>query len=53
LEFVGSLLILLITALSVVELITSGVDSGIVGLVLSWALTATQALVGLFLLNWI
>lgn len=38
-------MILLVASLSIVALITSGVDAGLVGLVLSYALNATSSLV--------
>lgn len=45
LEFVGALIILAVVVLAMVALITSGVDAGLVGLVLSYALNATSSLV--------
>ncbi|KAG8982491.1 hypothetical protein FRB90_006750 [Tulasnella sp. 427] len=48
LEFVGGLIVLVTSALSLVALFTSGnVDAGLVGFVLSYALSTTQAL------NWV
>ncbi|KAG7093889.1 hypothetical protein E1B28_007528 [Marasmius oreades] len=47
LEFVGGLIIFTVVCLAVVQLITTGVDAGLVGLVLSYALNATSSL------NWV
>ncbi|KDR65747.1 hypothetical protein GALMADRAFT_232908 [Galerina marginata CBS 339.88] len=47
LEFVGALIILTVASLSVSALITTGVDAGLVGLVLSYALNTTSSL------NWV
>ncbi|EEB89670.1 hypothetical protein MPER_12209, partial [Moniliophthora perniciosa FA553] len=47
LELVGAVIIFLVAALAIVQLITSGVDAGLVGLVLSYALNATSSL------NWV
>jgi hypothetical protein len=49
LEFVGALIILTVTVLAMVALITTGVDAGLVGLVLSYALNTTSSLVRPFL----
>jgi ATP-binding cassette, subfamily C (CFTR/MRP), member 1 len=45
LEVVGATIILLVATLAMVALITTGVDAGLVGLVLSYALNATSSLV--------
>lgn len=45
LEFVGTCIILTVTMLSLVALITTGVDAAVVGLVLSYALNTTSSLV--------
>ena len=45
LEFVGALLIFMVAILAVLALITRGVDAGLVGLVLSYALNTTSSLV--------
>jgi len=45
LEFVGALIILTVTILAMAALITTGVDAGLVGLVLSYALNTTSSLV--------
>lgn len=45
LEFVGTCIILVVSSLSLVALITVGVDAALVGLVLSYALNTTSALV--------
>ncbi|KAG8854878.1 hypothetical protein FRB96_007278 [Tulasnella sp. 330] len=48
LEFVGAIIVLMTTILSMIALFTSGkVDAGLVGFVLSYALNTTQAL------NWV
>ncbi|KAF9473354.1 multidrug resistance-associated ABC transporter [Pholiota conissans] len=47
LEFVGALIILTVAFLAMSALITSGVDAGLVGLVLSYALNTTSSL------NWV
>ncbi|KAI3619753.1 metal resistance protein ycf1 [Moniliophthora roreri] len=47
LELVGAVIIFLVAVLAIVQLITSGVDAGLVGLVLSYALNATSSL------NWV
>ncbi|CAK5273937.1 unnamed protein product [Mycena citricolor] len=47
LEIVGALIILMVSTLAVTALITSGVDAGLVGLVLSYAMNATSSL------NWV
>ncbi|KAG5642913.1 hypothetical protein DXG03_001884 [Asterophora parasitica] len=47
LEFVGALIILIVAVLAVTALVTSGVDAGLVGLVLSYALNTTSSL------NWV
>jgi len=47
LEFVGALIILIVAVLAVTALITTGVDAGLVGLVLSYALNTTSSL------NWV
>jgi ATP-binding cassette subfamily C (CFTR/MRP) protein 1 len=44
LEFVGALVILIASSLAMVALVTSGVDAGLVGLVLSYALNTTSSL---------
>ena len=45
LEFVGALIIFMVAFLAMLALITSGVDAGLVGLVLSYALNTTSSLV--------
>lgn len=45
LEFVGTCIIFVVSILSLVALITTGVDAALVGLVLSYALNTTGALV--------
>jgi ABC-type multidrug transport system fused ATPase/permease subunit len=45
LEFIGALIILISSLLAVVTLTTSGVDAGLVGLVISYALNTTSSLV--------
>ena len=45
LEVVGALVILIASLLAMFALITTGVDAGLVGLVLSYALSATSSLV--------
>jgi ABC-type multidrug transport system fused ATPase/permease subunit len=45
LEFVGALIIFLVALLAVLTLISNGVDAGLVGLVLTYALNATSSLV--------
>ncbi|KAG6828729.1 hypothetical protein H0H92_006917 [Tricholoma furcatifolium] len=47
LEFVGALIIVIVALLAVTALITTGVDAGLVGLVLSYALNTTSSL------NWV
>lgn len=47
LEFVGALIVLIVALLSILALITTGVDAGLVGLVLSYALNMTSSL------NWV
>jgi ATP-binding cassette, subfamily C (CFTR/MRP), member 1 len=47
LEFVGATIILIASLLSVTALVTTGVDAGLVGLVLSYALNTTSSL------NWV
>uniref|UniRef100_A0A8H8CHK1 Metal resistance protein YCF1 n=1 Tax=Psilocybe cubensis TaxID=181762 RepID=A0A8H8CHK1_PSICU len=47
LEFVGAMIILIVACLAVSALITTGVDAGLVGLVLSYALNTTSSL------NWV
>lgn len=49
LEFVGSLIILVTALLSIWALVTTGVDAGLVGLVLSYGLNTTGSLVSPFL----
>lgn len=44
LEFVGALVILIASSLAMTALVTTGVDAGLVGLVLSYALNATSSL---------
>jgi len=48
LEFVGALIILTVSLLAMAALITTGVDAGLVGLVLSYALNTTSSLVRAF-----
>lgn len=48
LEFVGALIIFVAASLAVLALVTRGVDAGIVGLVLSYALNTTSSLVRQF-----
>lgn len=45
LEFVGAMIILTVASLAMWALITTGVDAGLVGLVLSYALNTTSSLV--------
>ena len=45
LEFVGATIIFLAATLSIAALVTSGVDAGLVGFVLSYALNTTSSLV--------
>ena len=45
LEFVGAMIILAVALLAVFTLITKGVDAGLVGLVLSYAMNTTSSLV--------
>ena len=45
LEFVGATIIFLAASLSIAALVTSGVDAGLVGFVLSYALNTTSSLV--------
>ena len=45
LEFVGTSMILVVSVLSLIALITIGVDAALVGLVLSYALNTTSSLV--------
>jgi len=45
LEFVGGLIILIVANLAVSALVTTGVDAGLVGLVLTYALNTTSSLV--------
>ena len=45
LEFLGAIIILIVAFLAMSALITTGVDAGLVGLVLSYALNTTSALV--------
>ncbi|KAJ6621301.1 metal resistance protein YCF1 [Mycena sp. CBHHK59/15] len=47
LEVVGAVIILMVAVLAVVALVTTGVDAGLVGLVLSYAMNATSSL------NWV
>ncbi|KAJ7043446.1 P-loop containing nucleoside triphosphate hydrolase protein [Mycena alexandri] len=47
LEIVGAVIIFLVATLAMVALITTGVDAGLVGLVLSYAMNATSSL------NWV
>lgn len=49
LEFVGAMIILIVVVLAMFALITTGVDAGLVGLVLSYALSTTSSLVRYFL----
>jgi ATP-binding cassette subfamily C (CFTR/MRP) protein 1 len=49
LEFVGAMIILIVATLAMTALITTGVDAGLVGLVLSYALNATSSLVSVAL----
>lgn len=48
LEFVGATIIFLAATLSIVALTTSGVDAGLVGFVLSYALNTTSSLVCIY-----
>ncbi|KAF8638952.1 hypothetical protein AX16_010426 [Volvariella volvacea WC 439] len=47
LEFVGAMIIFIVSMLALSTLVTSGVDAGLVGLVLSYALNTTSSL------NWV
>lgn len=49
LEFVGAMIILTVATLAVSALVTTGVDAGLVGLVLSYALNTTSSLVSLYI----
>lgn len=51
LEFVGAVIILSASLLSLVALVTTGVDAGLVGLVLSYGLNTTSSLVSLSTCN--
>ena len=51
LEFVGTSIIFVVSILSLVALITTGVDAALVGLVLSYALNTTSSLVSLSLIS--
>jgi len=51
LEFVGAFIIFIVASLAVSALITVGVDAGLTGLVLSFALSTTIYLVGLFVFD--
>lgn len=53
LEFVGAVIILIVAFLAMSALVTTGVDAGLVGLVLSYALNITSALVSESGLQWI
>lgn len=48
LELVGALIILIVAFLAMSALITTGVDAGLVGLVLSYALNTTSSLVSVY-----
>lgn len=48
LEFVGAVIILFTAILAVAAVVTSNVDAGLVGMVLSYALNTTGALVSPF-----
>jgi ABC-type multidrug transport system fused ATPase/permease subunit len=45
LEFIGAAIIFISSTLAIAALVTSGVDAGLVGLVISYALNATSSLV--------
>lgn len=45
LEIVGAMIIFVVACLAMVALVTTGVDAGLVGLVLSYALNTTSSLV--------
>jgi ATP-binding cassette subfamily C (CFTR/MRP) protein 1 len=45
LEFIGASIIFISSSLAVGALVTSGVDAGLVGLVISYALNTTSSLV--------
>jgi len=49
LEFVGAIIILIVAFLAMSALITTGVDAGLVGLVLSYALNTTSSLVSIII----
>jgi ABC-type multidrug transport system fused ATPase/permease subunit len=51
LEFVGGFIIFIAASLAVLALVTRGVDAGLVGLVLSYALNTTTSLVCLLSLS--
>ncbi|KAG6844742.1 hypothetical protein H0H87_004074 [Tephrocybe sp. NHM501043] len=54
LEFVGAMIILVVALLAVTAMITTRVDAGLVGLVLSYAINTTSSLVNLALdSNWV
>ena len=46
LELVGATIILVASLLACVALVTTGIDAGLVGLVLSYGLNTTSSLVG-------
>lgn len=48
LEFVGACIIFIAATLALVALVTSGVDAGLVGFVLSYALNTTSSLVNFY-----
>jgi ATP-binding cassette, subfamily C (CFTR/MRP), member 1 len=48
LEFLGAIIIFLVATLAMVALITTGIDAGLVGLVLSYALNSTSSLVRMY-----
>jgi ATP-binding cassette, subfamily C (CFTR/MRP), member 1 len=52
LELLGALIILTVAFLAVSALVTTGVDAGLVGLVLSYALNTTSSLVSEPVLQW-
>ena len=50
LEFIGASIILISSLLAVGALMTSGVDAGLVGLVISYALNTTSSLVSMLVM---
>lgn len=53
LEIVGALIVFIVALLAMSALISTGVDAGLVGLVLSYALNTTSSLVSVLYLNFV